>query len=43
LFGRQIAETLAVYAHHHDHRHDITGEAVPMDNAKRAGHGSHDG
>ncbi len=31
LFGRQVAETLAVYTHQHDHRHEVTGETVPMD------------
>jgi zinc transport system ATP-binding protein len=28
LFGRQQAETLAVYTHHHNHSHDITGSIV---------------
>lgn len=26
LFGEQVASTLAVYRHHHDHRHDIHGD-----------------
>jgi zinc transport system ATP-binding protein len=25
LFGRRAAEELALYAHHHDHRHDVSG------------------
>lgn len=28
LFGRREAKNLAVYTHHHNHRHDITGEVV---------------
>lgn len=31
LFGQQVAETLAVYAHRHDHRHDMAGEPVPLE------------
>lgn len=31
LFGPHVAETLAVYTHDHDHRHDISGEAVPLE------------
>lgn len=30
LFGPHVAETLAVYAHEHDHRHDMSGEPVPL-------------
>jgi zinc transport system ATP-binding protein len=30
LFGPHVAETLAVYTHQHDHRHDISGEPVPL-------------
>jgi zinc transport system ATP-binding protein len=30
LFGREAAEVLAVYEHHHDHRHEATGEIVPI-------------
>lgn len=37
LFGKHVAETLAVYTHHHDHRHDVAGEPVPVDEAKRSG------
>ena len=28
LFGDQARRTLAVYTHHHDHEHDLTGEPV---------------
>ena len=28
LFGPRVAETLGVYAHDHDHRHDLAGEPV---------------
>ena len=28
LFGRGVAENLAVYTHHHDHEHDIHGNVV---------------
>ncbi|NQU59674.1 MAG: zinc ABC transporter ATP-binding protein ZnuC [Rhodospirillales bacterium] len=31
LFGKQIASTLAVYHHHHDHTHDAGGHVVPLD------------
>ncbi|HLB06211.1 MAG TPA: zinc ABC transporter ATP-binding protein ZnuC [Alphaproteobacteria bacterium] len=31
LFGREIAAEIAVYAHAHDHRHDATGEVVPLE------------
>ncbi len=30
LFGQHAADVLAVYTHHHDHRHDIKGGAVPL-------------
>lgn len=26
LFGPEVAESIAIYAHHHDHTHDLTGE-----------------
>lgn len=29
LFGPEAARSLALYQHHHDHRHDITGAALP--------------
>lgn len=28
LFGAQVAETLAVYKHHHDHTHDLHGDTL---------------
>lgn len=28
LFGRKVAEDLAIYTHHHDHHHDIHGDVV---------------
>ena len=31
LFGRQVAQGLAVYTHHHDHQHDVAGAPVPLD------------
>lgn len=31
LFGKTVAEELAVYTHHHDHHHDIHGDAVSCD------------
>jgi zinc transport system ATP-binding protein len=29
LFGPEEARTFAVYQHHHDHRHDLSGETAP--------------
>jgi zinc transport system ATP-binding protein len=29
LFGAAAARGLAIYSHHHDHRHDLKGEVVP--------------
>ena len=26
LFGNQAAESIAIYAHHHDHEHDVSGD-----------------
>ena len=34
LFGRQVAEALAVYTHQHDHAHDAAGEVIPLDQDK---------
>jgi zinc transport system ATP-binding protein len=34
LFGPEMATGLAVYAHEHDHHHDISGEAVADDGAE---------
>lgn len=31
LFGRHVAEGLAVYTHDHDHQHDVAGAPVPLD------------
>ncbi len=31
LFGAHVAESLAVYSHHHDHQHDVAGAPVPLD------------
>lgn len=30
LFGEHAARSFAVYSHHHDHRHDLTGEPKPV-------------
>ncbi len=30
LFGRRAAAALAVYTHHHDHRHDFSGEVMGL-------------
>ncbi len=30
LFGPDAARSLALYHHHHDHRHDVTGAALPL-------------
>lgn len=30
LFGPEAARSLAVYHHHHDHRHDVSGAALPL-------------
>lgn len=30
LFGAHAARAFAVYSHHHDHRHDLAGEACPV-------------
>ena len=30
LFGKQVADSLAVYHHHHDHGHDTDGRVVPL-------------
>ncbi|MEZ5897936.1 MAG: ATP-binding cassette domain-containing protein [Hyphomicrobium sp.] len=30
LFGEEAAKSLAIYHHHHDHKHDITGAAMPI-------------
>ena len=38
LFGERAA-SLAVYSHHHDHEHDVTGRAVPAAEGRRHEHG----
>nr|VFJ93269.1 MAG: zinc transport system ATP-binding protein [Candidatus Kentron sp. LFY] len=30
LFGKRVSEVLTVYTHHHNHRHNTSGEAVPI-------------
>jgi zinc transport system ATP-binding protein len=35
LFGRHVANALAVYEHHHDHVHDASGAAVPVGEAEQ--------
>ncbi len=43
LFGRRSTESLAVYTHHHDHHHDLSGaldeEASPDPEERKAEHG----
>ncbi len=39
LFGREAARSIAVYQHHHDHRHDLHGEVVPPPEAAGAERG----
>jgi len=38
IFGREATDALALYAHHHDHHHDLDGAAVPDDETDH-GHG----
>ena len=43
LFGKQVADMMAVYAHSHDHAHDAEGHPVPLEEAggqERAAGGS---
>jgi zinc transport system ATP-binding protein len=40
LFGPRAAAELAVYTHHHDHRHGPAGEVLPVDGC--AEHGEHE-
>ena len=42
LFGRHVAEVLAVYSHDHDHQHDVTGVAVPLESETPADGPVHD-
>lgn len=40
LFGEDVASTLAVYAHNHDHRHDLEGHVVSdLDHGHEDGEG----
>lgn len=34
VFGRSVADSLAVYHHHHNHSHDLSGEVIAADQAK---------
>jgi zinc transport system ATP-binding protein len=43
LFGAAAARGLAIYSHHHDHEHDLTGAVVPDDREPAPGHGNHGG
>ena len=44
LFGRHVAEMLAVYTHHHDHAHDAAGDIIPLaDNQVASGEQGRDG
>ncbi len=40
MFGPQAANALAVYLHHHDHSHDISGAARPVAEPSSGGRGS---
>ena len=41
LFGARVADGLAVYHHHHDHRHDLEGHTVACDAQPRSGEAGH--
>tara|TARA_B100000676_G_scaffold301747_1_gene349392 strand:- start:589 stop:1059 length:471 start_codon:yes stop_codon:yes gene_type:complete len=41
LFGPKVAEGLAVYSHHHDHQHGLSGEIKP-DHTDHSHHSSND-
>ena len=43
LFGPQAAASLAVYTHHHDHRHDASGRVRPIEPAGPPADGVQDG
>jgi zinc transport system ATP-binding protein len=30
LFGARAAQALAIYTHHHDHGHEMSGNVVPL-------------
>ncbi|MGY8789780.1 MAG: zinc ABC transporter ATP-binding protein, partial [Pseudomonadales bacterium] len=38
LFGKKDAETLAVYTHHHNHSHDLSGDIVDGKSQNRSTH-----
>ncbi len=38
LFGRDAAQALAIYPHHHDHAHDAQGNVVPLGEGEGCGH-----
>jgi zinc transport system ATP-binding protein len=38
LFGKKDAETLAVYTHHHNHSHDLSGDIVDGKSQNRSNH-----
>lgn len=40
IFGPHAATALGVYSHHHDHQHDLTGEAQPLSEPATPGRGS---
>jgi zinc transport system ATP-binding protein len=42
LFGDRAAEAIAVYAHHHDHVHDVSGQQAESNAGKSAGSHSHE-
>lgn len=42
LFGAKGAEALAIYTHHHDHRHLPDGSVVPVDEVLGSSHAGHD-
>ncbi len=39
LFGSRVAANLAVYTHHHDHKHAVSGEVVTSASGGEPGHG----
>ncbi len=38
LFGKQVSDSLAVYVHHHDHRHDLDGNTSACTDGDCSGH-----
>lgn len=36
LFGAEAGRTFAIYQHHHDHRHDLSGNPTPSGGTQRA-------